>query len=694
MAPLISLLVGILLFLGGTDQWMLPARYISSLLPAHQLEIRAVGAQGPRNMALSWFTTSVGDVSYGSMEMKGWERVGDELVLEQPDNNSIQWQGRTGGSAELIFRSAAPDQTIRVSWDGHEELLKPATGKFTYNHDLPVPWYVSSAFVYLLGIMVLASLALGVCLLLWPRRTAIAADLRASVMAHHAAWNRKETLFLLGAALVALLLRLVNLGRAYPAVDEYFHLIAARQIAEGAPLGSVYGRALWMVSVPVSLAFRAFGFQLWAARLVGAVVNVLGVWPLYLLGRKINQPIAVLSVLLYVTSPWVVTFARITREYAYYPVFAYWVIIGMVSFIPRIPNGFVLVRDWKMVLQGKTLLIGLALLLPPVFAFFIDPLSTFRVMMIAYIVLAVFVLARFDWTHRLNLPVLLLIGIGALAAGYAAYTRDAHRIVPAPRFNAVPIAYFFPNPPQQWYFGRVVMVAAICLIAVIACSYLLRRLNFIPLFMVSLFATYLAFFTFLSKKFFHTRHLTTTELWYILLLAAGLYFAWRVLRQLRPWRVRGVTLVAGAVVALSLTNVGQILLPATSTNPNDAISEDYLHDMSKVHAYLLTHVQPNDVLISTVYGLYNSWVEAPRFQANYRITTQTPVEQILGMIDQHETGWIVIDQIRLDMSPLGPRAFAANPDVEYIGLFGDQNVWHWQHAPGAAGTTMVAGKAK
>jgi hypothetical protein len=109
---------------------------------------------------------------------------------------------------------------------------------------------------------------------------------------------------------------------------------------------------------------------------------------------------------------------------------------------------------------------------------------------------------------------------------------------------------------------------------------------------------------------------------------------------------------------------------------------------------MLLHAQPQDVLISTVYGLYSSWKGEPEFAAQYRLTTETPREQIFGLIEQHQSGWIVIDQIRLGMSTLGPREFAGNPDVEYIGLFGDENVWHWQHSAGSVGTSVLAGKGE
>jgi hypothetical protein len=266
--------------------------------------------------------------------------------------------------------------------------------------------------------------------------------------------------------------------------------------------------------------------------------------------------------------------------------------------------------------------------------------------------------------------------------------------VAVPRFNPVPIEYFLPNPQQQWYFGRAVLLVVLLLLSSAVCSYLIRRISFIPLFALALFSAYLAFFVFLSKTFFHTRHLSTTELWYVIVVASGLWFVWKALKVLRPWKGRLAGPLVVMVLGFSLINLQQLVQPITSINADNAISEDYLHDMSQVHAFMVMHAQPHDVLISTVYGLYSSWKEEPQFAARYRITTDTPREEIFSMIDQHESGWIVIDQIRLALSTLGPREFAGNADVKYIGLFGDQNVWHWQHLPGGLGNTMVAGEGQ
>jgi hypothetical protein len=314
--------------------------------------------------------------------------------------------------------------------------------------------------------------------------------------------------------------------------------------------------------------------------------------------------------------------------------------------------------------------------------------------LIAYVVFSVFLLARFNLRDRLNWPVLALLTGCVLLVSSAGYQRQSGKLLPYPQFNPLPVQYFLPNPQQQWYFGRLTMLIVFGLLSVGVLGALLRRTNLIPMFIFALYSTYLAIFAFFAKTFFHTRHVLTTELWYIVVVALGLFFAWKGIQALSFWKGRAASIVLATVMGLSVINVGQVLLPITSTDPDNPISQDYLHDLTQVHAFMQTHVQPHDVLISTVYGLYSSWREQPKFEVQYRITTQTPPQEVFSIVAGHESGWIVIDQIRLGLSSLSPRDLASTGDVNYVGLFGDEYVWHWQHSSGAIGDKKILGKGK
>jgi hypothetical protein len=578
-----------------------------------------------------------------------------------------------------------------ISWDGHEETLNFSSGKSTYDHTFNIPFYASRPFILVLGILNFAILSLVFSTLIWEKRSNLVKAAGASFTKKTIKWDVLEGGFLLFVIILALLLRVFNLANLYPAVDEYYQLIAAKQIVMGAALSSVYQRSLWVVTLPVSVAMRIFGYELWAARLVGVLFNVLAIIPLYFLMRKINRPIAALSCVLYATSPWIITFARVVREYAYYPFYFYLIILGMVSFIERIPDSFIIRRDWKAIFSPRMGLLGLALIFPPIYGFIIDPLSTFSLVLIAYLVFGIFLFLRFNLRDKLNLLVLTIISSGILISGYQVLEQRNGLVSQAPEFNPFPIEYFFPNPQQQWYFNRLVIIPVIGFLCTMVLCILIRRLNFIPLFLVALFGSFLGFFIFFSKTFFHTRHLSTTELWYILLVAIGLYVVWRLLSALFSLRHPVIKMLLMIFLGVSIFNPQQVLLPVVSNNPDMPISEDYYHDMSLVQAFMLDHAEKSDVLISTIYGLYATWVGEPKFQMNYRITSQTPKSDVFSIVDQNQSGWIVIDRIRLDQASLTVRDFSGRDQIQYMGLFGDQYVWHWQHSsaqtfiPGAPG---------
>jgi hypothetical protein len=54
------------------------------------------------------------------------------------------------------------------------------------------------------------------------------------------------------------------------------------------------------------------------------------------------------------------------------------------------------------------------------------------------------------------------------------------------------------------------------------------------------------------------------------------------------------------------------------------------------------------------------------------------------LVDDNASGWIVVDKIRLDLSPNSARDFSGEDQIEYIGTFGDEYVWRWQRLSGWA----------
>jgi hypothetical protein len=212
----------------------------------------------------------------------------------------------------------------------------------------------------------------------------------------------------------------------------------------------------------------------------------------------------------------------------------------------------------------------------------------------------------------------------------------------------------------------------------VATALRLRSSNFVPLFLVALFLGYLGVFALLSKSFFHTRHLMSTQFWFVGVVGMGLMWTWEAMRRVLPRRPQVLAAAAGAVLSLAVINPFQVLLPTLSSDPDMPISEDYMHDMTEVHAFMRANARPDDALIATVYGFYATWEHEPAFDAQYRVTSSTTMAEMEALISKHPSGWIVIDDIRLDLSPLSVREITDMPQIEYIGVFGDEHVWRWE----------------
>lgn len=685
---LASLPIAAFLLYGGTSGWTSSAQYLDLLLPDHSLRLSVLPAESAQGSALSWFNTSLGDVSYATIGLQGWKRAGDQLVVQDGASNLLTWRGEVGDRVQIVLRGGGPAAQAVISWDDQVQTIALSKDKTTYSRPFDVPFYASQAMIMVLGLIALYAAVLGLCVLVWLHREDLVEAVRRSFGEAARALGPTDFVLMAAGLIIAAALRVFNLGSLFPAVDEYYHLIAAKQILHGAALDSVYPRGLWIVTLPVASALKLFGYQVWAARLVGAIFNTLAIVPLYLLTRKINRPVAALACLLYATSPWIVTFARVAREYAYYPFYFYWIIYVMVVLVEAIPQGFVFRKQWKLLLAPKVLLLALSLALPPIFGLKIDWLSTFRTILIAYLVLGLFLLLRFDWRARANWPILGLLGAAVIVTGGSWYLEQRSKLLLVPRLNLLPIEYFLPNPQQQWYLDRLVMLVVLGILLVMAAAWLSRRVNFVPLFTLTLFLGYLAVFALFSKAFFHTRHLLTTELWYVIVVAMALYLLWVAVLRIGPTLRQPAQIGLAAVLGLAAFNFGQILLPTISTNPDMPISEDYMHDMTQIQSYMLASAKPGDVLISTVYGQYAIWAGQPGFAAQMRITSQTPVPNILAYAAKYPSGWIVVDDIRYRLASLSVRDLAGHEQIVYVGEFGDERVWHWARDAALARTAI------
>ncbi len=100
-----SVLIGVFLFFGGTTTWRSSTKYLTFLLPRETLEISVPAQQtNPEpEIIIQRFTTSLGDISYNEIDYPGWKRDSNQLVLKDISKNKLEWTGRTGDEAVILF---------------------------------------------------------------------------------------------------------------------------------------------------------------------------------------------------------------------------------------------------------------------------------------------------------------------------------------------------------------------------------------------------------------------------------------------------------------------------------------------------------------------------------------------------------------------------------------------------------------
>jgi hypothetical protein len=485
---------------------------------------------------------------------------------------------------------------------------------------------------------------------------------------------------------LGLVLRLWRLGELPPYIDEYHHLNTARDLLLGVPLGDLeYRRSLYTVTLPVWLSFGTLGQSLWAARLPGVLANVLACLPLYALARRINKPVALLAVALFSLSPWVIAASRNVREYAVYPLVLYTLGLVMLWLYEALPEQIDFLRDARLLFGRRNLFYLGSLVLVLGYAVFVDPKSTLKMSLVLYLALGLLIARKIDWRRPANWAIvvfilaLLIFGLAninkALGSRYFLANLE-HR-----NYAFFPFL-FFEKPVQQWYFDRSLVSLVIFALALLATP-LWNRRKFVLPFSLLVFLGGLAAISFFYLKGERPRYAMNIEIWYTLLVAAGLFAALALGEQLAGRRFRWL---AWPVILLLFWNFPQTLMAALHVQPGwHPVTLEYHADMAPAFDYLSAHAALGETIVSTDFvNLYQRYYRPTAFSGHplVRFDPAEPAayQTIFDAIQTNPSGWILLDRPRgFDWSrPLEMRDFEyQGRQVHYLGWFGDVYMYQW-----------------
>ncbi len=487
----------------------------------------------------------------------------------------------------------------------------------------------------------------------------------------------------LGALIVTgLLLRLWNLDGLPPYIDEYHHLIAAKNLLSGVPLDQIdYRRSLYIVTLPVFISFKVLGQSLWAARFAGVLVNGLAVIPLYLLCKRVNKHIALLAVGLFMFNPWIIAVSRLVREYAYYAMYFYWIAWSMVKLYEALPSNLVLLRDYRKLLTAKILVYVGVLILVVYYIYRIDT-YTFKVVLVLYPVFGAIVMRKLDWRDISNIGLiigaLVLLGLGVgvlLVSGSQEYVTINESL------NSYYLYLFYEQPLQQWYYNRPLISFLVLLIALLVTSFFdNKKLVLAFTFLIYLFS-HISFALFRLHGYNKPRYASSIEFWHVIIMAVGLFAIYFVLRQLTGDRYK---MWVGIGLLLAFWNVPHSFVPSLHTDSGIfAIPYEYHADLAPGYQYLQTQSSEGDVLVvSKYFGQYLLWQGGLTGRPVIRYVYKQPNAEkvIYAAIEDFPQGWIIMDyqQGFLWSQPVPLEDFSyADKQVTFLGWHGDQYILRW-----------------
>jgi hypothetical protein len=125
-----------------------------------------------------------------------------------------------------------------------------------------------------------------------------------------------SSIILIGILILAFALRIYKLDLRDPFIDEYYNLVAAKNFYLNGTYQ--YLRAPFVTHI-LKYVFIIFNdYSLWGARFISVLIGTINTFLIYLIGRKQEQKVGLLSSFLFATLPIAIGMSVFVREYEYY----------------------------------------------------------------------------------------------------------------------------------------------------------------------------------------------------------------------------------------------------------------------------------------------------------------------------------------------------------------------------------------
>ncbi|MBS8121653.1 hypothetical protein [Candidatus Vampirococcus lugosii] len=471
-------------------------------------------------------------------------------------------------------------------------------------------------------------------------------------------WMYKEgwkySLGLVGILVLAFILRYINLTILDPYSDEPAHLIAGYNLLQNG--FAEYTRAL-LVSYSVAFFYwlgnaSSFYEYLYWGRLPGIIFSSLTIIPLYFLAKKINKPIAIITISLWAISPWSIGVAKSIREYAFYPFFVLIFILICIKFFENIFKG---IFNKTTIFSGGFILSFLYYVLK------IDTLSTLKISLLIFVsILGFFIIKNykkvFNFIKNIKsnkiIASIFYISILLLFGYIIYYVLGSSHVNFALEFNKNYFNIFLDgniSSPIHWWNGLEGYKYISYFLIFGAVLYSIYYKKYYLLFILTIFIILIFFYTFLFDRYYKPRYIFYVLPFFTILISTGVYGFYSFVKSAIFKGGLCKKYISTAIILifiLSIIKPTNTLYPITSDEHGYVKTTNEYHDRLKNAIKLLENrIEENDVFINTIMSstleLAFGVDENNRYRYSYK--DEDRFKKVDEIIANNNQGFIILD---------------------------------------------------
>ncbi|MBD3328975.1 hypothetical protein GF357_00570 [Candidatus Dojkabacteria bacterium] len=487
----------------------------------------------------------------------------------------------------------------------------------------------------------------------------------------------KATLILLLAILLSFIVKLIKIDKIAPLTDEMYHLATAKQYLNGnhgnvwygSTYPDIYYRAMFVTQITkffLSFSNNSIGW----ARVSGILVSLFSGVAIYKSIHKHNKSWAILAASMWLFSPWGIVTSRIIREYSYYALIFQLLVIWYSSSLERTLTKRNLDTSTVIKNIGPTMI---ALTTFLIYAIYVDPLSTAKLVFIPYTALLAYTFFRYLKWKGITISIKIQLLIGLLFWGCIIISDQLALwqipVLENTRLELENNVYLFPTFSETFYKWLIFILSDKMLMSpiLIFTSTLIgffvifaeakKKKQYINICISYVSIAFLYFTLFHFKRSFHPKYFYYALPWLIIVQARGIIFiATQLVSKIHRKAVARIIYVGILLFSINWYSVYLAVIPNIS-GPNRANTREFHEDIGYTIEKYAGEIDNTRIFTTLPFFFY--WYMDPNesstniYYYDYDIPTGLTDPQCANLpigysrfLETMENGWLFIDKRR------------------------------------------------